>query len=288
MTNALLAFPNKCAASVGVTPTIVGGYGSFQITADNILNNNLSKFARTTDATTDSTKFRVDLGAPGSIRVVAMPKSNVSFSGRIRVTGYSDAGFSVEVFTSSWVDYWSDLYSWGTRPWGSPGLLSPKANIPGYPAVWWYVLPSTLVARYIQVEFDDTSNVDGYLDLHRLFVGPAWQATINPSYGSEIRWESRSTVRRSRTGRRIVDLKTASRSTTLNFEYLPLSEGFDQPFEMGRQLDLAGEVFFIMDPSDTALGLKRAFMASITRSLPSLNYSNVNAVSTTVELEERL
>ncbi len=290
MANVIFGFPNWCAGSTVATPSI-DAYGSWTTTlpAANILTPRLAAVARSTDAAVASSKLRVDLGVDRNVRLLAVPKSNVSTLGQIRVRGFSDAGYSTETFTTGWVDYWADAYEWGTRPWGSPGLFSAKfsaEDAAGYPATWYFVLPAVVIARYIELEVDDTANADGYIDLSRLVVSPAWQPIINPAYGrTEIRWETASKVSVSRTGVRYVDRQAARRVAVCGFDMVGQAEGFTYPFEMGRRQDLDGEVFFITDPDDTAQALRRAFLGNL-RVLPSLSYALFQHFSTVVEIEE--
>lgn len=292
MANVTFGFPNWCAGSTVATPT-VAAYGGWTagLPAANVLTPKLAEIARSTDATTANTKLRIDLGAPRDIWMVAIPKSNVSVAGLIRVRLFSDSGYSTEVATTGWLDYWADVYAWGARPWGSSGLFSSKFSAEeaaGYPAVWYYVFSALKIARYLEIEFDDTANADGYIDVSRVVAAPAWQAVINPIYGqTSIRWESASTVRRSRTGVKIVDRRPARRVAVCAFDSVSYTEGFTYPFEMSRRLDLDGEVFFITDPDDTVQTLRRAFLANL-RVLPDLAYSTFEEFSTVIEIEEVL
>jgi hypothetical protein len=292
MVNVIFAFPNWCAGTTVATPSIdAAGSWEASLPASNVLDSLLAKVARSTDATTANTKLRIDLGTIRDIRVVAIPKSNISTAGQIKVTLYSDSGYSTQVATTGWVDYWADVYEWGVRPWGSPDLFSSKfsaEDAAGYPAVWYYVFSAVQNAQYIEIEVDDTTNADGYIELARVVVAPAWQATINPIYGqTSITWEARSRVRRSRTGVRFVDRQPAPRVARCTFDFVPEAEGFTYPFEMARRQDFDGEVFFITDPDDTEQALRRAFLANL-RTLPTLTYNSFQRFQTAVELEEVL
>ena len=293
MANVILARPNWVAGSNFATPSIGAAYGSFEASmpASEILTPYLAEPARSTDATAASTKVRINLGLPRNVAVVAIPKSNVSVDGQIRITAYSDSGYSVAVYEGALVDYWSDVYPWGSRPWGSGGLMSAKItpeDADGYPAVYYVVLPAVVIAQYWQIEFVDEANADGYVEIARVVLAPAWQSSINFLPGqSSIQWETASTVRKGRTGVRFVDRKPNRRVTRLAFDFLGEDEAFAQPFEMARKEDLDGEVFIITDPDDTTLALQRAFLANL-RVLPSLSYGIVDTMSVAVELEEAL
>lgn len=294
MANLLLGAPNYCAASSFGTPSIdAAGSWESALPAANVLDRLLAKVARSTDATTASTKLRIDLGAPLGVRLVAVPKSNVSTLGLVRVSGYSDAAYSTQVATTGWVDYWQDAYAWGARPWGSRGLFSAKlstAEAEGYPAVWYYDFGVEAVARYWEVEVDDTANADGYVELARVVLAPAWSASVNPLYpGTSISWETPSTLRRSRSGVRFVDAQAPRRVARFTLSHLPIGEVFANPFEMGRRADLSGEVFVVTDPDDTVHALRRAFMANF-REIPGLDYvgfeNGGEVASVKLEMEE--
>ena len=293
MANVILARPNWVAGSNFATPSIGAGYGSFEPTmpASEVLSPYLAEPARSTDALAASTRIRINLGAPRNVIVVAIPKSNVSVLGHIRITAYSDAGYSVAVYEGDLVDYWPDAYPWGSRPWGEADLLSPKITpeaADGYPAVYYVVLPAVVIAQYWQIEVVDEDNAAGYVEIARVVLAPAWQSSINFLPGqSTIQWETMSTVRRGRTGVRFVDRKPTRRVARFAFDLLSDEEAFAQPFEMARKEDLDGEVFIITDPDDTTLALQRAFLANL-RVLPSLSYGIIDRMSTAVEVEEAL
>jgi hypothetical protein len=292
MANTILAFPNWLQETTAFTPSIdAAGSWESDLPVANVLNPLLAKVARSTDATLTSTKLRIDLGAERDIRVVSIPQSNISTSGQVRVTLYSDAAYSVQVATTGWVDYWADVYEWGVRPWGTPDLFSNKFSTEesaGYPSTWYSVFSAVQNAQYIEIEIDDTSNPDGYIDLARVVLAPAWQATEAPLIGRTlIRWEQRSRVRRSRTGVRFVDRQPAPRVAVFGFEHINQDEAFTYPFEMARRQDLDLEVFVITDPADVEQALRRAFLGAL-RTLPDLTYTDGGRMAALVEIEEIL
>jgi hypothetical protein len=292
MAKLVLGFPNWVAGTTIATPSIdAAGSWLSALPAINVLEAPLAKVARSSDATPPSTQLRIDLGTERHVQVVAIPKSNVSTAGRIRATGYSDSGYSVEVVTTGWVDYWADAYEFGSRVWGAYGLFTPKftpEDAAGYPPSWSYVLPTLEVARYWQIEIDDTANADGYVELSRVVLAPGWQASENPTIGgTTIGWESRSRVLRSRAGVAHVDVLPTQRLAVCSFTAIPEGETFANPFEMARRLGLEGEIFLITDPDDTTHAIRRAFLARL-RSMPVFAYGEADRLDFTVELEEIL
>lgn len=293
MADIILARPNWVAGSNFAAPAIAGGYGSWSagLPAANVLTSFLAQPARSTDTAPASTRLRMDLGTLRNVDVFAVPKSNVSTLGRIRLTACSDPDYTTVVHAGDWVDYWSDVYPWGSRPWGSPGLFSPKfsaEDADGYPAAYYMVLPSTVIARYWQVEIDDAENGDGYVELSRLVLAPAWAASVNPVPGqSWIGWEPATRIMRSRTGVKFSDPKPSRRRSRLVFDLLPENEVFTHPFEMARKEDLHGEVFIVTNRNDAVNSLRHAFLANLS-ALPDFNYGLVNYMGFAVEIEEVL
>lgn len=290
MANTALGFPNWVAGSTVATPAIIAA-GSWEsaLPAANVLDAALAKVARSTDATTASTVLAIDLGAARNVRLAAVPASNVSTAGRIKVTGYSDSGLTTEVVTTGWVDYWADAYAWGARPWGSPDLFSPKLSAEdaaGYPATWSYLFDADVIARYWQIEIDDTGNADGYIDVARVVLAPAWQGTLGAAIGgTSLAWQTRSRVLRSRAGVVNVDVRPPQRVASVAFRAVAINEAFANPFEMARRQGLDGEVFLATDPDDTVHALRRSFLARLS-ALPTLTYADGERFDFTLELEE--
>lgn len=293
MGNVIMAAPNWVAGSTIATPSIdAAGSWEASLPATNVLNRFLSKVARSTDATTASTKIRINLGTSRSIRVLAIPKSNVSVFGRIRATLYSDDAYSVQVATTGWLQYWPDVYEYGVRDWGEDDILTSftftAEEAADYPPTWHYVFDAIQAAQYVEIEIDDTSNEDGFIEFGRVVIAPAWQATLNPIYGqTSVGWESRTKVKFSRTGVLLSNRQPSARVAVCAFDYLPEAEAFTYPFDLSRRLDVDEEVFFITDPDDVELSLRRAFLARFRRVSP-LSYSALNRHSTVIELEELL
>lgn len=295
MANIAFARPNWVAGSNFATPAIGAGFGSFESTmpASNLLTEFLAEKARTTDVTTASTKVRIDLGVARGAQAVGIIGTNVSTpGGQVKISAYSDAAYSEVVEAGAFADFWADVYPWGTLFWGAPGLMTSQKLTPeqadGYPANYIKTYASPVIARYWQIEIDDTTNSDGYIDISRVVIAPVWRASVNFLPGqSSIGWTSASTVKYGRTGVRFPSRKPSRRYARFGFDLLPESEVFAQPFEMARQDDLDGEVLVIPDSDNVTTGLQQSFLANL-RVLPEFDYGQITYMSTVIEAEEVL
>lgn len=70
------------------TPTLSGGSWEAGLPLTNLQDRRLHRVARSTDAAVASTVFTVDLGTDRAVRLVAIPKHNISAAGTVRARGF--------------------------------------------------------------------------------------------------------------------------------------------------------------------------------------------------------
>ncbi len=292
MANVIMGYPNLVNPTALYTPTILPGFGNFLPTlpAAHILDRYYGIHARTAGITEADTQFAIDLGVVRTIRLVAIPDSSVSTKGEVRVVASNDPAFGTLIYDGGWEDYWTDLWPYGTRPWGMPDILTSKKpsaeDVTRYPKQWFKILPSHVNARYWLFYFRDTENPDGFLDFSRAMITPVWEASVNPVYGdTAIGWVSRTRVRRGPSGAKYFNRKPGHRTASMAFDFLPQDEAFANPFEMGRMLDLDGEAFLVFDKDETIHLGRWSFHCNLT-SLPEGRFTGPGLVSTTIEIEE--
>jgi hypothetical protein len=149
-------------------------------------------------------------------------------------------------------------------------------------------LSTPVTYRYIRVEIVDTSNPDGYVQLNRFIVAPAWEPSLNMSYGGSVGWVSGAENSKTLGGATIYDRRKAARTHRFTIENMTPAQAMAYPFEMQRLLDLDREVFFVYDPSDTDLLLKqRSFLATM-RQLNPIEYPYYNSQKVAFDLTEKL
>ena len=292
MGNVILAHPNH--ADDTTLTTVAYSKGSW-LTAhplNNLKSPFLYKVARSTSASDEHSKFDVDLVASRDARIVAIPDHNLSISATIRVRGSNtENDFSNPVIDTGIVDVYETLYTYGELSWGHPSLWYGKINgedLAGYRQGWYVVFDRIYNARYWRIEIADSGNVDGYIQLSRIFIAPGWQpANVNIAYGSGHGFEDNSRRTKSLGGTNYIDRREVYRTARLAFQDLEEDEGLENPHEIMRKLGTKDQLYFIWNPDDTIHKHRRAFLATM-RSLSPIEYPHFDRVSVAFQLEEVL
>lgn len=235
----------------------------------NLQNSDVQRVARSTNATTANTRFRVDLGssAPEGVNSFAMLNHNLSTTAQWRIVVTSDAtdtDAGQRVLDTGNINVWvptvlAGTQAWGTFPWDGIDLRR-------YPSgtVVFYVTPSAVIARYIWVYITDTTNPAGYVQIGRFLSGAAWSPELNYSYGATLRYVDPSEVKRTRGGRRISLVKPRYRQIELKFDNLTQTEAYGVAFEVDRQLGKTGDFLLSLDPEESGeIRFRRTIYASL-------------------------
>ncbi|AWK85019.1 hypothetical protein [Azospirillum thermophilum] len=114
-----------------------------------------------------------------------------------------------------------------------------------------HVLPAAVQARYWQADIAAPSlaAVPGYLDLGRLWVGPAWRPSNNFDFEWTDAWDDLSEVTEvRRSGLDFVDRGPRRRVLTFAFRALSEPEAKVAMKELGRLAGTSGQVLFIQEP----------------------------------------
>lgn len=256
MANVLLAYPNLTDGA-----TLSGG--SWQAPLTNLQDRRLARVARTSDCTAQNTQFNIDLGKDRKLEVVSLIGHNISTQGQWRVLMGDDPTFATNAYDSGWVAAWPVVYPFGTLEWEDDnwwdGTIS-QDDRAGYPGILLDVLPAIMLARYVQVLFNDTANPAGYLQFGRLFIAPSWQPANNMAYGASMNWETDTTVARSLGGTPYFFRKNPRRVDKFTLGYLSDAEAKAKVFEMQRQLGMDGELLVAWDPNDSLNLIRQSFV----------------------------
>lgn len=285
MANCMIGFPNRIDAA-----TLSGGAWAATLPRANLQNRTLGKVARSSDATTASTQFDADLGAAKTIRMLALVNHNCSLAAQVRVRGASDAAFTAQVYDSGWADVWPTVYPSGSLDWEEDNWWGGKytdEQRAGYTATCVHVLAANALARYWRVEISDTSNAAGYVQIGRIFIGPAWQVKNNPSYGAAIGWQTDTQAQRALGGAEYFQWRTPYRVDSFTLEHMSVDEGLANAFEIQRRAGIDAEVLWVFDPNDTVHALRRRYLGRLQK-LDPIRYPYFNAAATAFEIKELL
>lgn len=281
----MLGFPNRADQS-----TLSGGAWVSTLPLQNLQSREIGEVARTTDTSLASTQITIDLGRSMKTQIIALRNHNLSITAEYRVTGSLTADFSVLAHDSGWTDVWPVIYPWGALEWEDDNWWTgkyTKEEREGYTTELDHLLPAAKLGRYWRVEIRDVGNPAGFIQIGRLFIGPAWQTVINMIYGASLGWETKTEVREAKSGAEYFDERTPYRVKKFSLSWMEQDEAFTKAFELQRQAGIHAEILFIHDPADTMHSLRRRFMCRM-RTLSPIEYVQLDINSTAFELKEIL
>ena len=279
MQNIILSYPNRADAA-----TITGGSWSGALPVTNLANREVWKVARSTDTLPASTKFNVDIGDQKPLRCFALANHNMSASATWRVTLGSTTGGD-DIYDSGWISIWrmafNDIVEWESITWwtgvaGDEYLRSPYAAM--------HAAPDIYTARYLTIEVNDAANVDGYVQIGRLFAGGALQPTYNPLYGLQDGMTDLSTTDAAESGARWSTERRRIRNTSFVLGWVtPTEASYMQ--EMQRSLGTIGEVLYIPYPADMGESQRWGYIGRMSELSP-IEYPRYRTRSLPIKLEE--
>jgi hypothetical protein len=237
MSNLILGYNNLIDAAA-----LSGGSWNAALPLANLKSRYLAKVAR---STTLYAVVDIDLGSAKAVQAFGAIRTNISASG----ASYRLRGSTVSNFASSVYD---------------SGALSANAQTPDLIVG----LPSPVTARYWRFEVSDPTNAAGYIQIGRLFIGPALAPVDNYSKGAELGYQSRTGVQQSLGGVDHFDRRPGRRLFQFSLDWLTQAEAFNQALELQRLCDIHGEVLLIRDPADTTYNQQRHFLGRLQQLTP--------------------
>lgn len=265
--------------------------GSWQAGAPlaNLQQEFLSKRARSTNDDLASTTIRIDFGAVAIVRLVAIARHNLSRDATYRVFGGSTAG-SGDIYDSGTLPVWPAIFLPQDLEWENDNFWTGQisaAETVGYPISLTHDCGGNILARYWRIDFADTTNPDGYVELARLWMGRVWSPTRNYSYGASLTWEARDISEQSLGGVLFHDRRDPARVFRFSLKALTTTEATGAPLDAQRLLGSAGQLWVVPEPADLARGFKRNMLARMRRADP-IAQAFRNLHETAFELEEIL
>ncbi|WP_427500811.1 hypothetical protein ACQE3E_15725 [Methylomonas sp. MED-D] len=241
MANLMLGYGNLIESS----DTLSGGSWSTSFPLANVKNRRLAKVARTVDDATGSSWLNIDLGANRTAQCFAAIRTNLSAAGvfRVRAAGNGDSTYSVPLYDSGYV---------------SAAAFTPDLILG---------LAASISARYWRLEIADSSNPDGYIEIGRIFVGPALAPADNMSYGNHIGYRSRSEVVQTQGGAMIGLRRVGQRQFQFALDWMNEAEAI-AALELQRVVDITDEVLLIRDRTDTTYNQQRHFLGQLSELSP--------------------
>jgi hypothetical protein len=284
--NPKLCFPNWTLPTTIVTPTATG---AGWIDLANLQGEVLSEMARYPGVDLAGTRLVIDLGALRNVSVLAIPFHNAGLFDKARIRFCTDAALTDAVIDTDWQDFFGVIYPYGTLDptrveWIDGRMTAEDAA--GYMIPWTFVTEVAAIGRYLDVQFDWTSNGDGYVDVGQIVAAPSLTSVVNASYGANPPfYNDPSTKSRAKGGPQFADKQRAYRTAKLQFDWLSDDELYSNFFEMARRYGLTQPMFFIYDSdAPAAVRQKQSFMCTASAlGPPTSSMFDVNSLPVAVE-----
>ena len=285
MSNALFGYPNRVDSGV-----VSGGAWQSAAPATNVQDRQLANTARSVDLASASTKLAVDLGISRTLRIMGVVNHNFSLLASYRFRIAQVADFATTTYDTGWIPVWPAVYGVGEPEWEDYNWWSLQYTADQVAGVIWTLVKpfaANVLGRYLLLEVSDPLNADGFIELGRLFVSPAWQPGYNMSYSHTLGHETLTQVDEALSGAEFFDRRDPYRVVQVAFDNLTAADGLANAFELTRRAGIDGEILFVLDPADTVHAIRRQFLARL-RSLSPLETPHYNVTKKAFELKELL
>lgn len=270
----MLAWPNLADVNPLFTPAPVLSGGSWEtsLPLSNLQDRRLAKVARSTNDDAASTQFDLDLGTARTVRVVALVGHNFSSAATVEVDAGSSQGSTSAHNGSALAAY----------PSGETA-----ETLEGLTLAYLLILPADVSARWWRVKIVDTSNPDNYVQIGRLFVAPAYQPTINASYGLREGWEDDSVSHHSDGGATLHRERRKRRTASFALAEITENEALVNVFPLQHRQGTTRQCYYIFDPADTTHLFRRSFLCR-QREMSSLEMATLSRYGAPLSLVEEL
>jgi hypothetical protein len=275
MANITIGYPNRIDEA-----TLSGGSWETTLPRSNIQDRRLSKLARTTSA---GASFDINLGSAKAIGIVGIAAHNFSEDATVRIYGDDDAGFASPLYDSGALSVYpsgsipQELLEWEDDNFWF-GTISSQA-ISGYRAPYILVIPARPVLRYWRITISDSSNSDGYTQIGRVFIGDAWTAEYNCSFGASLKFSDPTVIMESLGGEEYFDVRKNPREHEFTLQSLSKTEAYSRVIDMQRYAGVSGELLVVPNSDDTANSFRRNFLCRMTdlNGFTDVNYDQRSA-----------
>lgn len=204
-----------------------------------------------------------------------------------RTAGYMDAWQSY-FYDTGVLDVWPAVYLTDELEWEYDNFWLGQyttEEIEGYTSYAIHIVPEVIIAQYWRVDMYDTTNTAGYVQVGRVFIGPAWQPTYSAEVGLGMGWETATQMQKALNGTRYYQRRVPFRVTTFSLNVMSVDEAMQNAFEIDRMAGIDKEIMFIQDPDDTLHALRRRYMGNL-RQLSPIEYPTSNLLKKAYSIEE--
>lgn len=277
----VLGYPNLIDST-----TLSGGSWLAALPLNNIKNRLINKVARSTNLTLANTQFTITKPDDSRINVIAVVGHNLSLSAKYKITAFSGATL---IYTADWQPAYPIIYPSGVLEWEDNNFWTgtpTQDDITGTVRSLIHILPNSLLATSVKIEFDDTTNPATYIDVGRVFIGKSWSPVLGIALGgATLKWETKTDTQESLGGSEYFQRRTPYRVANFTLPLLTEAEGLTNAYEIMRGAGIDKEVLYIHSSSDTEQAFRRRFLGRL-RQLSPIEYPVYSRTSTAFEIKE--
>lgn len=284
MANCLLCYPNYADKA-----TLTGAPWTEALPISNLQTRFLKQYARTSscelftpepalpDAGQCSAAIDVDFGRLRYLTAVALVNHNLTRQALARFIIWTDGtkttpkyDFGWQYVWPQWFDSlqlrWGDANFWSGRPTDEQVGTAHKIylqmlNTGGFAA-------NAISVRYTTLYLKDADNLDGYLQIGRLFMAEDWTPQRNMIYGATLAWVDPSVVDRALDGTKWYEKRTKYRQAVFQIKYMKPAEGVNKALMLEYNAGTTDDVLYIFDPANSQLMQQRSFVGNLSELSP--------------------
>jgi len=225
--------------------------------------------ARSVDTQLVSTQFKLTMAEPLTSRGIQIVGTNLSSAAQYRLSWYADQAFTLLNGTTGFIAVgssidWTNTLEWfdwlsinfwlGAEPFFDPDNL-------GRDIKYTFPIPTSL--QFLKIEFDDTTNADGYVEVGYLFVGKSFIPSINVAPDPTFSRISLTSMQQTIGGSQYFNRRASRRHMTVSWPILPREEVLGDIDQIIEIHDIDRPVFVDLDPDNQDSGLKTSFLARL-------------------------
>lgn len=247
--------------------TYSGGSWASSLPLDNLKTQQPQQVARSTNAATGSTKFKLDLGLVLPVSMFALINTNATAAATVRFRVSLNSDGSTPGIDATIAGRPPSVV-WGSQPWGGfpwDGIDDSAVTSGG--RITYYKAAQAALGRYVLVDISDAANPDGYVQVGRFMAGDAFVPGVNITWGAQLSFIDDSKQSRSVGMQLYSDKKPLRRKLQCSFDALDEAEAMGVIYDLHRTLGKTGNCLVVYDPDDDPSVLLRR---TIYGSLPEL------------------
>ena len=273
-------------------PDAVLAGGSYEVTLplSNSQDRPFSKIARTTDATSASTFFTVDLTEARTTQLLSLLGHNIKqVSATIRFRASNDAGATTNlIYDSGLLVVLPSVYDWLTHDFYEPNWFygEPYAeDLDLFTKQFIHIPPSPIRARYWRIDIDDDTNSDGFIQFGFFYQAAIFRPSVDIQLNHNLSFIDNTGIQEAISGVEYFDNREKPRVIIVSVRGLPKDEMLSNLFNLARRQGKGGLIYIIPDEDDALNLNKEAFIGRLTE-MPAFRDFVNNFYQTEIALKE--